>query len=67
MKTLALQKTRLNDTAALILVEGIVRAQRLENLRFDYNNLTHLFLDKLCKKLSQVGFTGVNPQKTLTH
>jgi hypothetical protein len=67
IKSLSIQKIRLNDQAALVLVEGLVRAQNLENLRFEYNNLTHVFLDKLCKKLSQVGFSGATPPRTLTH
>lgn len=68
MKSLCMQKTSLNDKGALILVEGLVRAQNLETLKFDYNKLTHLFLEKLCRKLALVGFTGVNQTgKTLAH
>jgi len=63
-----MQKTALNDQGALILVEGLVRAQNLETLKFDYNKLTHIFLEKLCKKLALVGFTGVKENtKTLAH
>ncbi len=59
IKSLSMQKTALNDTGALLLVEGLVRAINLETLKLDYNKLTHVFLEKLCRKLALVGFTGV--------
>ena len=58
MKSICLQKTGMTDALANYLSEPLVRAQQIETLRFDYNELTGIFLDKYCRKMAMIGFTS---------
>ena len=57
LKTINLQKVEATDQQVNFLVEPLVRAQNIENINLNYNKITGLFLDKYCKKVSQIGFT----------
>ena len=53
-----MQKTGMNDALANFLVEPLVRAQQIETLKFDYNQMGSSFLDKYCRKMAMIGFSA---------
>ena len=58
LKSISLQKTRMNDAMANFLAEPLVRAQQIETLKFDFNELSGTFLEKYCRKMAMIGFTA---------
>ena len=58
LKSISMQRTGMTDALANFLSEPLVRAQQIETLRFDFNELTGGFLDKYCRKMAMIGFTS---------
>jgi len=50
----------LDDATAFYLVEALSKAQRLQNLKLDWNRLTGVFVERYTKKLAQMGYTSQN-------
>ena len=59
LKSLNLQRVSLDDSTAFYLIEGFVRAT-------NYNKLTGVFIERLCKKLMTTIYTPKNANKTLS-
>ena len=57
LKSLSMQRTGMNDNLANFLTEPLVRAQQIETLKFDFNELTGVFLEKYCRKVAMIGFS----------
>jgi len=47
----------LEDSQAFYLIEGIARATNLQTLKLDFNRLTGVFIETLCKKIMNSGYT----------
>ena len=47
----------MTDALANYLCEPLVRAQQIETLKFDFNELTGGFLEKYCRKMATIGFS----------
>lgn len=52
-----MQKVNATDKQVNFLIEPLVRAQNIENINFNFNNISGVFLEKYCKKISLIGFT----------
>lgn len=50
----------LDDATAFYLVEALSKAQKLQNLKLDWNKLTGVFVERYTKKLAQMGYTSQN-------
>jgi Ran GTPase-activating protein (RanGAP) involved in mRNA processing and transport len=57
LKSLALQQNSMNDQSAALIVEPLTRSLSVENLRLDDNLLSGVWLEKLCKRITLVGFS----------
>lgn len=57
LKCLSMQRTGMTDALANYLTEPLLRAQQIETLRFDFNELTGVFLEKYCRKVAMIGFS----------
>ena len=66
LKSLNLQRVSLDDSTAFYLIEGFVRATNLQTIKLDYNKLTGVFIERLCKKLMTTIYTPKNANKTLS-
>ncbi len=51
LRSLSLQRVQMNDTQALVLVQPIAESINLEVLKFDYNSLGSVFIEKLTQKM----------------
>jgi Leucine-rich repeat (LRR) protein len=60
LKSLSLKQEGMSDQSAAFLIEPLVRSLNIENLRLDENQLTSVWLEKLCKRISLVGFNTLS-------
>ena len=58
LKSIIMQRSGVTDALASYLAEPLVRAQQMETLKFDYNELTGTFLEKYCRKMAMIGFSA---------
>ena len=58
LKSLSLMKTRTTDLLANYLAEPLVRAQQIETIKLDFNEISGVFLEKYCRKMAMIGFTS---------
>ena len=66
LKYLSLLHNNMSDNSASFLIEPLVRSQNIETLRLDFNLLSGVWLEKLCKRVSLVGYKqSQNPLKTI--
>lgn len=57
LRSLSLQKVGLDDATAFYLIEALAKAQKLQNLKLDWNRLTGVFIERYTKKLALMGYT----------
>jgi hypothetical protein len=59
-----MQKISLDDATAFYLIESLARAQNLQVLKLDFNKLTGVFVERLCKKLGLSAYTPTSALNT---
>lgn len=57
----------LDDATAFYLIESLARAQNLQILKLDFNKLTGVFVERLCKKLSLSAYTPTTSALSGSH
>lgn len=50
----------MSDQSAAFLIEPLVRSLNIENLKLDDNLLSGVWIEKLCKRISLVGFNSLS-------